>query len=121
MEEIKVGEYCRTEAGYISKIIKKHKDLIEFDEKIISRYGEESTYLYSDDFFGDETKEIIKHSPNIIELLEKGDIATFKYGRFEVVKPLTEEDIVDLKCGEYKLVDVLTKEQYEAIKYTVGE
>ena len=125
---IKVGEYCRTETGYIAKLIEKNKDLMNFDGNIISRYGEESTYLYSDKYWGDETKEIIKHSPNIIDLIEVGDVLEIQEEDGEIAYLGLKQDtttmtykalIEDIKNGEVKLLGIVTHESFNSIKYEV--
>lgn len=65
------------------------------------------------------TDWVEKHSPNIIDVLEIGDIVTMKYRHLDVIKPLDETDIADLKSGELKFVSVVTHQQFNSIKYEV--
>ena len=58
MEEIKVGEYIRTKTDGICKLISKEKDVD----------GEWAGYI--DRPFWLREKNILKHSPNIINLIE---------------------------------------------------
>ncbi len=63
---MKVGDYVRTKWGYICKII----NINDFRESSM-KYGVEASYLKDIMFVGDE--DIIKSSPNIIDLIEVGD------------------------------------------------
>lgn len=112
MEEIKVGEYVRTKDGVIGKVIAIANMYIELDTKYY-----DTQYGYFRNVTFDE--RITKHSLNIIDLIEVGDIATMKYRHIDVTKPLNETDIADLKSGELKLVSVVTHQQFNSIKYEV--
>ncbi|MBQ8298643.1 MAG: hypothetical protein IJX99_02055 [Clostridia bacterium] len=105
MEEIKVGEYVRTEHDGIGKILEVRYMPLRYVYDVVGNIA--------------FTEDITKHSFNIIDLLEKRDIATFKFRGLTVTKLLSEEDIADLKSGELKLVNVLTHEQFESMKYEV--
>lgn len=73
MEEIKVGEYVRTpEQGYIGKLVEVNKDVLNYYKIDVGREirrinGMSDNYIYSRDGFG------LKHSSNIIDLIEVGD------------------------------------------------
>lgn len=66
-DEIKVGEYVRTKEGYIAKCIEidEDKDYFTFDDCVESQYGDTFYSLYDR-----ELKNIVKHSKNIIDLIE---------------------------------------------------
>ena len=68
MEEIKVGEYVRTKNGYIG-MVENINDFRPPEAKICID-------INMDDFIFIDEKLIIKHSPNIIDLIEVGDIIT---------------------------------------------
>lgn len=76
MEEIKVGEYVRTREGYIGKLInidEKAWNYLTIDVKIRIRHDEfPETYLYL------KNEDIVKHSSNIMDLIEYGDLVKFK-------------------------------------------
>lgn len=115
MEEIKVGEYVRLARSQgIRKIEEIEDDIYILDDWIADDYGDGTTYLRKS-----EKDMIIKHSPNIIDVLEIGDIVTMKYRHLDVIKPLNETDIADLKSGELKLASVVTHESFNSIKYEV--
>lgn len=103
MEEIKVGDYVRSEIGSFGKVTRI----------------EDNKFLYENKTLITFIRNVKKHSPNIIDVLEKGDIATMKYRHLDVIKPLNETDIADLKSGELKLVSVVTHESFNSIKYEV--
>ena len=62
MEEIKVGDYVRTNNGYIAKI----SNINDFREPSM-KYGIDANYWADIVFIGDE--DIVKYSPNIIDLI----------------------------------------------------
>ena len=100
MEEIEVGEYVRTLDG-IKKIIKANKGT---ERTYRGQYEIEPKYKGS---YCISEKNIIKHSKNIIDLIEVGDI---------VAKVMS-------KFGEHKeqIDTILTQEQYENNCYRLEE
>lgn len=64
MEEIKVDDFIRTKDGYILKVI----NINDFRPPE-SKYCTEASYLTDIRFIGND--DIVKHSPNIIDLIEK--------------------------------------------------
>ena len=116
--EIEVGEYVRLARNQgINKIIDKDDDgFLVLDEIIADEYGEECFEISLQDV----DKEIVKHSKNIINLIEVGDF-------------VNRERILDI-TGDYihtnetdhnrfylekHIKTILTKEQYQANCYTV--
>ena len=101
-------EYYRTDKGVIIKAKQNHDlvlDLVKFWDCTLGN--------------------IIKHSKDIIDLIEVGDIITYtKWGE-------KTEKVIDVgnKCVgtwrdtiyEDELISILTHEQYEKICYKVGE
>lgn len=93
-------------------------------------------YLYFtgiEDFEGKEykiikTTEIVKHSKQLIDLIEVGDIVKDKYNKYEVA--FVKDD--KIYCNDYNLDDslitlreqdikeILAREQFEAKCYKVG-
>ena len=124
MKEIEVGEYVRTNNKGIKRI-----DRIDNNKTV-------NKYLYFrgiEDFEGKEyeiikTTEIVKHSKNLIDLIEVGDIVKDKYNKYEVA--FVKDD--KIYCNDYNLDDslitlreqdikaILTKEQMEDNCYKVG-
>ena len=137
MEEIKVNDYVRTKEGYIAKLI--HYGINKgingksclFDRAI----RDISDLVYDEDnfLFDSELKQyIIKHSSNIIDLIEVGDIVIYsincKMTDIEIVKEHTDARTLEktLRVGLWSLeqVDIkqiLTKEQFERESYSVEE
>ena len=132
MEQIKVGDYVRTETGHIGKLNKISTYKINNKDKTM--------YLVD---FGNITyaisyKDIVKHSPSIIDLIEEGDFVNgFQVMMFDdmydketdtyedgLAIPIYDDAMLDcieevrpLKTVEIK--SIVTKEQYEGIKYEV--
>ena len=100
---IEVGEYVRTDKGYIFKVDKEKVNL-----NIVN-------------FLDVEYGDIIKHSKNIIDLIEVGDYVNGKL----IHKIDKGENYCYLYYGNcktfvnYQIELILTKEQYQANCYTV--
>lgn len=113
--EIKVGEYIRTDNGIIGKykVNENWINVIETNNKDIGI---------------DIEKDIVKHSNNIIDLIEVGDILKLKDGeKWEVQQHQgdgnwiqTEWEVIeneeDLKS---KVDSILTKEQFNSLEYII--
>ena len=109
MEEIKVGEYVRTDNGIIGKYIEKQRmDYIDTGKQQIGF---------------DIEKDIVKHSPNIIDLIEEGDYVNGKL----IHKVDIRENSTYIYYGnsktfvDYQIYSIVTKEQFEKISYKVEE
>ena len=103
MEEIQVGEYCRTDKGIIFKVDKEKKNL-DIANFLDVEYG-----------------KIVKHSKNIIDLIEIGDFINGNK-----VYKVTNTCIYCIgKAVQNKLTvniqTILTHEQYESNCYRIGE
>ena len=112
--EIKVNDYVRTKQGYIGKaiIIAEYNTNIE-DKKIV------------------RTKDIIKSSPRIIDLIEVGDYVNgqlvkhtaYFEGVEEPIKKLIFADEYHLipteVCEENEIKSIVTKEQFEQMEYKI--
>lgn len=111
MSNIEIGEYVRTVEGYID-IFKEVND-----ETNIARCKKNKYWLNS----------IIKHSKNIIDLIEigdyvNGDEAIDKY-LFAGEKPVLETNGNSTNCKclcNEDIKIIVTKEQMENISYKVG-
>ena len=136
---MQVGDYVRTDKGYISKIsaftehYTKGKRL-GFKEKVIENYllldDKQCEIIESIDYSippcypTDEElekikKHIVKSSPNIIDLIEVG----YYVNGLKVVK--IENNILTMQglthnIGEEDIKSIVTKEQFESIEYKVG-
>lgn len=131
MEEIQVGEYVRLKDGLIGQFYNIEEG---YNGNIIADF-EEFAYEYEDvkQFYED----IVKHSENIIDILEIGDIIELEGEKYQVlydesynklgilipnknylaIKHTTLEYIFQ----KYKKVTILTKEQYIQNCYKVDK
>lgn len=111
-DKIEVGEYVRTDNGEIHKVIDIEKGSI----KIKSQYKEWIGLCC-----------IVKHSKNLIDLIEKDDYVNgykviklkdgFADGTMEIV--LSNNTIIYRHHSE-DIKTILTKEQFEANCYKIG-
>lgn len=128
-DKIEVGEYVRTDKGYIVKIDKKKKNL-QMLKFLDVEYG-----------------NILKHSKNIIDLIEDEDIVILEYKtpkyrerierKFIVCKiddfinfenrncnftyKVGDKKIVDKICKNIKVKGILTTEQFNNEYYRLEE
>lgn len=143
MEEIKVGEYTRNEDGYIEKI--------DSYDKLTNIYKDEEGILRKwegEDVWGNEYSSIIvKHSPNILDLIEDEDFVILEYKSpkyrerikriFEVSKideyisfenvhcgfncKVGNKKIIDNICKNVKIKSIVTHEQFQSLEYRLEE
>lgn len=107
--ELKVGDYVKTEKGEIYHI--EHDEILKFLSK--SNYH-----------------KIIKSSPNIIDLIEVGDLIKLKptkqiqqvLSKNENEISLTDYVFYDLKKSNVveEIEWIITREQIEQMKYKIG-
>lgn len=136
MEEIEVGEYVRTISGNI--------------DKVDALYGMIENTVHLENHKWQSIKNIVKHSPNLIDLIEVGDYVngyrvkeTGIYTEKEVVEIYAvchnlkeiENKLVNKKwyildndylmplrnCKNDSIKSVITKEQMASIEYKVEE
>ena len=105
---------CRTDKGKIGIIVyfePRDKYPYSYDRVILDTEGYKRT-----------TRNIIKCSPNIIDLIEVGDyvngLKVDKKYKDRVVINTRDEIIV---WFEYQIKTIVTKEQFESMEYKVGE
>lgn len=130
--EIEVGEYIRTKDGIIDKVI------IEYDGKCNNPNCSEKHISCKYNYYNE--KEIVKHSKQLINLIEVGDIVNdykvlaIKDSIYENSKRIliykNEKERYErwIYIQEYNgriqtqddIVIILTKEQYKANCYKVG-
>ena len=104
---MKVGDYLRTKHGEIRKIVKVTDDLFQLDKDIIVAHID----------------DIVKSSPNIIDLIEVGD-----YVNGHTVKMIKEDKSkIDIGEGEdyfwlrnQDILSIVTKEQFESMEYKIN-
>lgn len=125
MEEIKVGEYVRTKTGYIAKLIGINREfgLLEFDKNIYKESYKPSNIINFNKF----NKRYLKHSKNIIDLIEVGDYVNgYKVDDIEKFEDGTiyiefnkYDYISDIE--EYKIKSIVTKEQFSSMEYRLED
>ena len=125
------GDYIRTKQGIIGKVIKEEPFMD--DTHIYLDNGKGNITLTSIDgvFKVNCKRDIIKSSPNIIDLIEVGDYVNgAKVEDIDKGKYLLFEhnvSYVDVGIGTYTngrvdgIESIVTKEQFEQIEYKVGE
>lgn len=113
---IEVNEYVRTKKGAVGK-------LIEIDKK--------ATAYYLDCLKCVSLKNIVKHSKQLIDLIEVGDVIKYKIENVALETKGYLKGITDISDKEmlrnirndkdYKVLEILTKEIYMANCYKAGE
>lgn len=121
--EIKVNDYVRCKNGRIAKIKAIENNFIYFDGEI---YRQNGTPMFEcETCFSDF---IVKHSKNIIDLIEVGDILKLKDGeKWEVQEHQgdgnwiqTEWEVIDNEEDLKSKVDsIVTKEQFSSLEYII--
>lgn len=119
MEEIKTGNYIRTEKGIIDKITSVFYD----KDGQVDRFLTRNAAIYTED------DKIIKCHEDLLNLIEKGDILKIKEGNEvcyigfeEETTTLSYHEIIEsIRKKEIKLLEILTKEQFNKESYKVEE
>lgn len=123
MANIEVGEYVRlTRNQGINRIIEVEIDEDEkryiLDDNIADEYGEETCYLFENEI----KDEVVKHSKQLIDLIEVGDIVNGKLIH-KIDKGSNYCYLYYDNCKtfvDYQIKTILTKEQFYANCYKVG-
>lgn len=114
---IEAGEYVRTKNGKIDKVVSNNY----YMEKYIKA---EKDFIFCN--------SIVKHSKQLIDLIEVGDIVKYKLKNLKHTNVTTVRLVQDARSNkEKKLIDgynleqidileILTKEQYNINCYKVG-
>ena len=121
--EIQVGEYIRTLDG-IKKIVKINEG------KLSTYYGKYIVFPEYKNSKSINVKNIIKHSFNIIDLIEKGDYVNgykvldidFKNEMICLLMPFDEENKSKYNIvwnTKYFIKSIVTKEMFQNIEYRV--
>ena len=112
MSKIKVGEYIRTKNGYIGKyIIQQNINYIDTGKNYIGF---------------DIENDIVKCSPNIIDLIEVGDYVNGYYVE-KVWEQVNYRMAIDLRGSYLGLSDekfiksIVTKERFKESEYRINE
>ncbi len=111
--KLEVGMYVRLDTGKIGKIIYfKERDSYPYSYDRITIDSERYTRT---------TRNVIKASNNIIDLIEVGDIVVIINGmrkkELMLIKNLDKEIHI---LNTHKIVSIVTKEQFESMSYKVN-
>lgn len=120
MDDLKVGEYVRTKNGKIDKVINNNyyiSEYLECEKGIVDK------------------ENILKHSFNIIDLIELRDIIEINNEKYEVIFDksmdklgvlIPNRNYLEIRHSalehifeKYENITILTKEQYKQNCYTV--
>lgn len=147
--EIEVNEYVRTKEGLIEKIkefiphyTKGKREGQEVEENFLLMGKEQCKFIESIDYRippcypSDEEwekikKYIVKHSKNLIALIEIKDLVCFKnklqnsLENEEMIIHIFDNDTLEevkqaIEKGEIELLEILTHEQFKKSSYKVG-
>ena len=114
---IEAGEYVRTENGKIDKVVSNNY----YMEKYIKA---EKDFIFC--------KNIVKHSKQLIDLIEAGDIVKYRLKNFKYTNVTRVNVIRDVRSNkesmlidghnleQIDILEILTKEQYNINCYKVG-
>lgn len=119
--DIQIGEYVRSNNGMIGKLIKIERDDIDTSLRWhVINDGKNERYI--------NKAYIVKHSFNIIDLIEIKDIVEIQNISDKLcfkVEIFDEKTLMDLKLGleenEIKLISILTQEQYKTNCYRLED
>lgn len=133
MIDICVGEYVRTTQGYIAKVERIDDTFIWFDGTIWFDGYEVCSELSIKNELGlyDQSNEIIKHSFNIIDLIEVGDYVNGNKILiiFEISKVREGKELFCMGEGGFEgeisyfnedIQTIVTHEQFKSMEYKVG-
>lgn len=119
---IEVGEYVRTKSGHIARLLEKTEYDYLFDGVIAEPFGEQWTWLS----VNDGIKKIVKHSKQLIDLIEVGDVLELReyidYFKQSEKIGISDIDMLSdikeaIKDKKIEVLSILTKESYMANCY----
>lgn len=107
---IKIGDYIRDETGEIFRLT--DKELEEETDEIYWYGGGMCTGCYSN--------QVVKHSPNIIDLIEVGDYVNGSYVEGFIEKNKFQNKLIITEAGmidNNDIKSIVTKEQFANAEY----
>lgn len=117
--EIKVNDYIRTKKGTIAKVC-AYQDLRIYDENNIGV----TFHSFETDKGSIADIEVSKHSSNIIDLIEKGDLINKREVVFvgkdfiDTIGYIFQKEDIEKHIKE-KTLSIVTKEQFKNIEYVI--
>ena len=129
-DNIEVGEYIRTKKGNIFKVIDGNSDNYDIDINYFKLEITEDNWFesnrYNDNGYFFDKENILKHSKNIIDLIEVGDYVNgHLIVNIEIDKNkrkiITENKYFAkyYENGIAKIETIVTKEQFKEMEYRV--
>ena len=120
-----VGNYVRTknkqfQPSQIAKIKNIEKDMVYKGQKCLNL---DHNLLNNYEFLIYE-EDVIKSSPNIIDLIEVGDYVNGSYVEGFIEKNKFQNKLIITEAGmidNNDIKSIVTKEQFESMEYKVGE
>lgn len=126
---IEVGEYVRTKDGQIYEIedgTEFYEDSVNVGIGIIPEV--DGIWIDKEHFTYIDKRQIVKHSKNIIDLIEEGDyvngskVIDIAQGKTKAAYIESQEQKFALiPIVEKQIKSIVTKEQFASIKYKVKE
>lgn len=119
MDEIKIGEYGRTNKGKIIKFawLEKQKGVRDKNRVVLINKNRVSNNIY---YFNTDEK-IVKHSKNIIDLIEVGDYVNGSKVTECTKNYITIGNQTYDKSRLKNIKSLVTHEQFKNIEYRVEE
>lgn len=129
MEEIEVGEYVRTIYGEITRLKEGHtaNGLYYYPETKIFDGQEKCNHI--------SNRIIAKHSKNLIDLIEVGDVLKINDEKYEVIYDESYEKLgilvpnrkqlairhsaLEFIFNQHKDISIVTKEQFASMEYKI--
>lgn len=121
---MKVGDYVRTKNGIIGKI--EIKNYMGYSDWLIDTLYYNDDEIIDDWTCGIKEYDILKSSPNIIDLIEVGDyvngclVSEIK-DKWLILNYADIETYEQLERKNENIKTIVTKEQFEQMEYKVGE
>ena len=117
-DKIEIGEYVRTKDGRIDKVE-------IFSVGCCVWHCENGMCIDECNRIGTHLEEIVKHSKQLIDLIEIGDIVEIRTGLYSSFKYFVENEddllLLEEKVKQFwKIKTILTKESYMTNCYQVG-
>jgi len=115
-DEIKVGDYIRTELGYIGKV------------QSVNMFNAD---LYRTDNGTYSKEEIVNHSLNIIDLIKEGDFIKYRLKNLsqtnigivrKQIDPRNMKEVITVgfyRINQVEILKIVTKEEFENVGYEV--
>lgn len=121
-KELNIGDYVRTKKGIIGKIVKEEPFMDTILIFLDNKQGNVTLQNKDGVFKVNHKEDVIKSSPNIINLIQVGDyingciVINNKDETIQIIQLIIPFDL-----KEKDIKSVVTKEQFESMEYKIGE